>query len=327
MTRSISFVVVTYNSGDIIQDCLQSIVTQKYPNDKMEIIVVDGGSKDSTVEIARKYGAKVIFENTGRPELATGIGFFEAKNELVANVASDNILPNDHWIGEMVKPFDENDEIVATQPLRYTYVRSASLLNRYFSLFGVNDPLPYYLNKRDRLSFAENTWSLPGRAKDLGDFFLVKYSPKNVPTLGANGFIIRRKVLVESKFKASDFTHHMDVCYELIKKGYDTFGIVKTHIIHQTGYDFLSYFRRRIRYMRLYFADISQRKYHVYTKTEKKNLLRFLFYTVTFVKPAFDGIKGYKKIKDVAWFLNPIFCFVTMLVYASVYSLHGLKIL
>lgn len=316
--RSVSFVIVTYNSEAIIEECLASIANQNYPKDKIEVIVVDGGSRDSTVKIAQRYGAKVIFENTGRPESATAIGVAHASGELVANVASDNVLPHSNWLRMMVQPFEENHAIVATQPLRYTYRKSDSLLDRYFALFGVNDPLPYYLNKRDRLSWTENSWNLAGRARDVGDFFIVKFDSSDVPTLGANGFIIRKDVLLKANCRPMDF-FHIDVNYDLIKMGYNTYGIVKTDIVHQTGYSFLVYLRKRIKYMRLYFTDKPRRRYHVYSSSERQKLLKYLIYSFTFVKPTKDSINGYKKFDDTAWFLHPILCALTAVIYGFVF--------
>jgi len=309
---------VTYNSGDIIEECLASIANQNYPKDKVEIIVVDGGSRDSTVKIAKRYGARIIFENTGRPESATGIGVAYANGELIANVASDNVLPHSNWLRLMVQPFEENEAIVATQPLRYTYRKSDSLLDRYFALFGVNDPLPYYLNKRDRLSWTEDSWNLAGKAKDVGNFFVVEFDSRDVPTLGANGFIIRKDILLKADCRPMNF-FHIDVNYDLIQMGYNTYGIVKTDIIHQTGYSFMVYLRKRIKYMRVYFVDKSRRRYHVYSSSERQKLLKFLIYSLTFVKPARDSAKGYKKFDDKAWFLHPILCVLTTVIYGFVF--------
>ena len=315
---SVSFVIVTYNCGPIIEECLESIANQDYPKEKVEVIVVDGGSKDSTVEIARRYGAKIIFENTGRPESATGIGVAHASGDLIVNVASDNVLPHNNWLKMMVQPFEEDAEIVATQPLRYTYRKCDSLVDRYFALFGVNDPLPYYLNKRDRLSWTEDSWNLAGQAVDVGKYFKVHFSLQDMPTLGANGFIIRRNILLKADVRPMNF-FHIDVNYDLIKLGYNAYGAVKTDIVHQTGYSFMVYLRKRIKYMRVYFVDKSRRRYHVYSSSERQKLLKFLFYSITFAKPTSDSIKGYKRFSDKAWFLNPVLCFLTAEIYGFVF--------
>ena len=50
-------VTVCYNARKEIEQTLRSVVAQDYPN--MEYIVVDGGSKDGTVDVLRKYDAKI----------------------------------------------------------------------------------------------------------------------------------------------------------------------------------------------------------------------------------------------------------------------------
>jgi cellulose synthase/poly-beta-1,6-N-acetylglucosamine synthase-like glycosyltransferase len=56
----ISIIVAAYNSQDTIEECLRSILAQNYPADAVEVIVMDGGSKDNTVKIAEQFPIKVL---------------------------------------------------------------------------------------------------------------------------------------------------------------------------------------------------------------------------------------------------------------------------
>src|SRR6266571_1593942 len=68
---TISTVTPTYNSSAGLSRLLSSIKDQDYPQDAIEMIVVDGGSTDGTIKVAESNGAKVIIERSGRPEMAT----------------------------------------------------------------------------------------------------------------------------------------------------------------------------------------------------------------------------------------------------------------
>lgn len=48
-----SIITVTYNAAKVLEDTIQSIVTQTYKN--LEYIIVDGGSTDETLDIIHKY--------------------------------------------------------------------------------------------------------------------------------------------------------------------------------------------------------------------------------------------------------------------------------
>ena len=48
-----SIITVTYNAGAVLEDTIQSVITQTYKN--MEYIIVDGGSKDRTLQIIEQY--------------------------------------------------------------------------------------------------------------------------------------------------------------------------------------------------------------------------------------------------------------------------------
>ena len=56
----VSIIVAAYNSEQTIEECLKSILNLNYPEGSIEVIVMDGGSKDATVKIAEKYPVKVV---------------------------------------------------------------------------------------------------------------------------------------------------------------------------------------------------------------------------------------------------------------------------
>lgn len=57
---SISVIIPTYNSEKVLKSCLESIKGQDYPKERIEVIVVDGGSQDTTTKIAQSFGARVL---------------------------------------------------------------------------------------------------------------------------------------------------------------------------------------------------------------------------------------------------------------------------
>jgi len=67
----VSVIIPTYNSDRFLEKCLESLRRQTWKN--VEVIIADDGSTDKTLEIAEKYGCKMI-ENPRR-------GRAEAKNE------------------------------------------------------------------------------------------------------------------------------------------------------------------------------------------------------------------------------------------------------
>ena len=91
----VSALLVTFDEINYIKMSLMSLVNQTYPHDKYEIIVVDGGSKDGTIdiikEIQRAYSAdgfEIKLLDNPKKILAAGwnIGIKEAKGEYVTRI-------------------------------------------------------------------------------------------------------------------------------------------------------------------------------------------------------------------------------------------------
>ena len=89
----VSVIIPTYNSERTIEKCLKSIKKQSYQN--VEVILVDGGSTDNTINISRKYDT-VIYEKLGSGMAeATNYGVDKSQGKYIYRVDSDVILDSD----------------------------------------------------------------------------------------------------------------------------------------------------------------------------------------------------------------------------------------
>lgn len=89
-----SVIMPTYNSWKTLQKSLDSIYNQAFDKNKYEILIVDGGSDDDTMEIAWKFSAKILHNPKKLPEYAKEIGIKNAKWEYIIFHDSDEVLQN-----------------------------------------------------------------------------------------------------------------------------------------------------------------------------------------------------------------------------------------
>ena len=94
---SVSIIIPTYNSEKIIISCLDGIVNQKYPKQKIEILVVDNQSQDNTSRICKSYGSR-FFTVSGKPPQVCrqrNLGVKKALGEWLLILDHDMGLNND----------------------------------------------------------------------------------------------------------------------------------------------------------------------------------------------------------------------------------------
>ncbi|MDD5594675.1 MAG: glycosyltransferase [Candidatus Omnitrophica bacterium] len=91
MAAKVSLNIATYNSERTLKKCLDSVKAQTYKN--IEIVIMDSYSKDKTLEIARSYGAKIVFA----PTLASArkAGSDISSGEYIFILDSDQVLEPD----------------------------------------------------------------------------------------------------------------------------------------------------------------------------------------------------------------------------------------
>jgi len=115
IVQNISVVVCVKNEEKRIEECLESIVR----NCPSEIIVVDGDSYDSTVEIALKYTDKVIVSKKSNLTRDRQIGIDSANNDLIAMIDADHRLDKDSLQKLIHDLNSHNYDIVQSQLISY----------------------------------------------------------------------------------------------------------------------------------------------------------------------------------------------------------------
>jgi len=92
----VSIIIPSYNQGNFIERTIKSVLSQTYRN--IEIIVIDGGSKDNTLEVLRNYSNDIDYllseKDSGQGE-AINKGIDISTGEFITWINSDDILCND----------------------------------------------------------------------------------------------------------------------------------------------------------------------------------------------------------------------------------------
>jgi glycosyltransferase involved in cell wall biosynthesis len=115
----ISIIIPAYNAQKTINKCLDSLLHQSINKSRYEIIVIDDGSTDTTLQRIKEYeGVRVITQTNQGPAAARNLGAREAKGEKLLFTDAD-CKPDFHWVEEMIKPL-ANPDIVGVKGIYVT---------------------------------------------------------------------------------------------------------------------------------------------------------------------------------------------------------------
>ena len=106
----VSIVIPVMNRADELRRCLTSLTRLSYPQEKIQIIVVDDGSRDDSPLVARQFGALLVPSGgTGRgPAAARNVGASVASGEILAFIDSD-CTASETWLRELIPAFTNPD--------------------------------------------------------------------------------------------------------------------------------------------------------------------------------------------------------------------------
>lgn len=114
MIDKISIIIPVYNLEQCLEECLQSVINQTYPN--LEIILINDGSTDNSLEICSRYKkidnrriAIVNIKNHG-VSYARNLGLKLATGSFISFIDGDDIVEED-FIETLYQPFVNDDSI------------------------------------------------------------------------------------------------------------------------------------------------------------------------------------------------------------------------
>ena len=119
----VSIVIPVYNEEKYIENCLKNIINQTEKPD--EIIIIDNNCTDNTINIAKKFGVKIIQEKKQGMIHARNCGFNYASSDIIARCDADTLVPND-WVKKIKKNFEKNNLDSLTGPLIFYDLFSAT---------------------------------------------------------------------------------------------------------------------------------------------------------------------------------------------------------
>jgi glycosyltransferase involved in cell wall biosynthesis len=129
----VSIIIPTYNEERDIGECLKSLESQTFK--KFEIIVVDDGSTDKTIETINKFKKiRILKQNHSGPAEARNFGAKNAKGEVLIFIDADMTFDKD-YIKNLINPIlsDKEKKIIGTT---HDYEVADNINNKWSVLWG-----------------------------------------------------------------------------------------------------------------------------------------------------------------------------------------------
>jgi len=310
----ISFIVCTYNCKDNVIRCFNSINKQDYPKNKIEILALDGGSKDGTIETAKKLGAKVINNPKQYPEgkgKGKWLGFRKAKGEITIFIDSDNKLVEKDWLKKMVTPLIIDKEVNFCI-CRMAVIKSDKMSNRYLSLIGT-DPVAAYKSIDSLLALKKL------RLVDKGDYYTYRITPENFIITGGYYFAVKKNTLK----KIGGYTQDTDVVFNLAKKGMANVAIPKNAHVHHLIIDSIrNFYFKKIWWAKVYFTKQKEGRDFRWIPagfSKKIKLILIMLENLLIIPTLIKGIFLVVRDRETAWILHPVMSWLTSVAYLYAY--------
>jgi glycosyltransferase involved in cell wall biosynthesis len=101
-------VIPVLNGERTIGDCIDSLLQLRYPTERVELVVVDNGSRDGTAAVLRQYAGRVVQlqEATRGPGAARNAGLRAAEGDVVAFTDADCRV-DPEWLGAVIAPLED----------------------------------------------------------------------------------------------------------------------------------------------------------------------------------------------------------------------------
>lgn len=295
----ISIIIPTYNEQDNIGKCLDSVLMQNYPKDKLDIIVIDDNSTDKTQEIAAKYPVNLIIKNTAEypqgAEPSKIIGYTLARGELFMYLDADAFLSEPEYLNKIITPLINHPELAGSFTRFLPDLKNDPAINRYLSYHPLHlDPLLRWICYPIEKTFIKK-----------GDGFMwCEFGKKKTPPIGICMYRMDDLREVIGNPKTYNWID-IEIPLTLASKGRNKFAYIPNsghyHLTVTNMKDLLRQKKRDV--VKTYLPALGKRKFTYVNFSNPFEFLRlalFVVYANSIIGPLLSGLWQVIKYKDIA---------------------------
>lgn len=295
----VSFFIMAFNDAKNMELAILSVKKQKYPEEKIEIIVIDDGSKDNSLEIAKKYKTRILINGRGDMYRSMSMGYHAATGEFCFQLDQDVELRHENFTLDMITPLIEDSKLSGSIT-RYYPGKDPSWVNRYISYHPAQeDPVYEYFSPSIEKFFV----------KRIDDYYICDYSSNTIPPMSL--VFYRMSHLKKSPLWNDERFFDHETLMSIIEKGFTKFAYVPNAGLyhkHVTGLKHL--IQKRIRNLRTHYLKTdSKYKYKWFDATSIRGILKIMIWIVyanLFIPATIRGLLRTVKHRDIVFLAEPV---------------------
>lgn len=314
---AISVILATLNSQRYLPEFFKNLKSQSYKN--FEVLVMDGGSKDNTVKIAKNFNARIIKNPKVLAEPGIELGIKKSKGRILIIVAADNSFKEKDAIEKIFNIFKDK-KISAAFPKQISSNKD-TLFTKYINMF--TDPFNHFVygNASNARTFKKIYKTLfYNQIYDIYDFGSSSVRPI---IAFAQGFTIRRNLVLKRENKMDD----IEPVYKLIRSGRNLAYVHSVSIYHHTIESTAKFFRKQRWAARNALLGktfgINSRK-NFLSSSQKIKMYLYPIYSLTIIFPFIYSLRKCLIEKKKIWLFHPIISFISAV--AIIYEYVMMKI-
>lgn len=290
----ISFIIPALNAAGIIENCLKSIRSQDYPQDRIEILVGDAGSRDGTPDIVTKYGGQVFPDHGRNIEDGKRAALVHATGDFIVFIDADNEITHPDYIRLAVESLSGHPEAFGVESYYLPSPKMTSFCAYLTHLLHISDPVAWMMSIK------------PVFVRRDGDVEQWRFPEGSTAyPVGSNGFVFRREELdlVKAREQYSDTHTSVRLIQATGKRHW--LRIIGRGVHHYYVANLREFLKKRQR-ATCHFLDM-QKEYGFSWTERKPRIPGWLACALCFTLfvPCIQMVQGLARSGDMRWLWHP----------------------